>query len=146
MLFLLLMLGVSLQHLCHGFVHTTVLSRFPSSVSSPPEREHVLKSHYGVDPHLSTVIADPSVEAESLTLLAHLTLDFSGFVMSPSRSLLRLFAVLGRVFSMCADYVVDHSIHTEELMIQLFLISVTLWELLFDEEDRLHLHQHKSKK
>jgi hypothetical protein len=62
--------------------------------------------------------------------MAHLALDFSGFVMCPSRSWLRLFAVLGRVFVISADYVVDHSIHTEELMIQLFLMSMALKELL----------------
>jgi hypothetical protein len=73
---------------------------------------------------------DPSLEAESLTVMAHLALDFSGFALSPSRSLLRLFAVLGRIFAISADYVVDHSIHTEELIIQLFLISVAVKELL----------------
>jgi hypothetical protein len=76
-------------------------------------------------------VVDPSVEAESLTVLAHLALDFSG-LMSPSRSLLRLFAVLGRVFAMSADYLYDHNIYTEELFIQMFLISVALKELFFD--------------
>ena len=52
--------------------------------------------------------------------------------MSPSRSLLRLFAVLGRVFAMSADYIQDHRIYTEELLIQLFMISLALKELFFD--------------
>jgi hypothetical protein len=84
-------------------------------------------------PELSSVIANPSVEAESLTVLAHVALDFSGFVMSPSRSLLRLFTVIGRVFAISADYVADQTIHTEELIIQLFLISVAIKELLSEK-------------
>ncbi|KAL3928482.1 MAG: hypothetical protein SGARI_005023 [Bacillariaceae sp.] len=74
---------------------------------------------------------DPSLEAESLTVMAHLALDFSGFVISPSRSLFRLAAVLGRVCAISADYVLDHNIHTEELMIQLFLISVAMKDFFF---------------
>lgn len=79
---------------------------------------------------MSTVV-DPYLEAESLTVMAHLALDFSGFVLSPSRSLFRLAAVLGRIFAISADYVVDHSIHTEELMIQLFLITMALKEFFY---------------
>lgn len=80
---------------------------------------------------MSASAFDPYLEAESLTVMAHLALDFSGFVLSPSRSLFRLAAVLGRVFAISADYVVDHSIHTEELMIQLFLITMALKEFFY---------------
>lgn len=46
---------------------------------------------------------------------------------------MRHFAVLGRVFAITADYLVpDQSIHTEELMIQVFLLSMALRELFSD--------------
>jgi hypothetical protein len=93
-----------------------------------------------VDPTFSLAIVDfdPSLEAESLTIMAHLALYFSGFVLSPSGSLLQLFAVMGRICSITANYLVDYSIHTEELIIQLFLISVTLKELFSEASSTIN--------
>jgi hypothetical protein len=133
-LVILLLFTVSVQHVCHGFLYcpsskattTTVIPAFQRS--SRVRREVVdPQKHFSLDS-----MVDPSLEAESLTIMAHVVMDFSGFVMSPSRSLLRLFAVLGRIFSISADYVADHSIRTDELLIQLFLISVVLKDWLFD--------------
>ena len=63
--------------------------------------------------------------------MAHVTMDFSGLV-NPSKTLLRYSAVLGRIFVISADYIIDHSIHIEELMIQLFLIGIAVKEIIVD--------------
>jgi hypothetical protein len=122
-----MLLFATTTDVCHGFVHrphsTTPL---PNKLPSRPGASSVNLA--AMDPHQF----DPTLEAESLTVMAHLALDFSGFVLSPSRSLLRLFAVLGRICAISADYIADHSIHTEELMIQLFLISVAVKEWVSD--------------
>lgn len=77
-------------------------------------------------------VFDPLIEAELCTTMAHVALDFTSLA-SPSRSVIRLFAVIGRVFAISADYLPDHSIHTEELMIQIFLLSWALRELVSDK-------------
>eukprot|EP00534_Pseudo-nitzschia_fraudulenta_P000403 CAMPEP_0201124030 /NCGR_PEP_ID=MMETSP0850-20130426/10119_1 /ASSEMBLY_ACC=CAM_ASM_000622 /TAXON_ID=183588 /ORGANISM="Pseudo-nitzschia fraudulenta, Strain WWA7" /LENGTH=72 /DNA_ID=CAMNT_0047391209 /DNA_START=364 /DNA_END=582 /DNA_ORIENTATION=+ len=63
--------------------------------------------------------------------MAHVTMDFSGFV-SPSKHLLRYFNVIGRVFVIAADYIIDHSIHPEELAIQLILMTLAIKEIVVD--------------
>jgi len=73
--------------------------------------------------------SSPLVEAEVLTDMAHVALDFSG-LLSPSKSMMRLYSIIGRIFALSADYLPDHAIHTEELMIQFFLICVTMGELI----------------
>lgn len=78
---------------------------------------------------VSATDIDPSVEAELCTTIAHVALDFTG-LMSPSKSIIRLFAVIGRLFAISADYIPDHSIHTEELTIQMFLLALATRELL----------------
>jgi hypothetical protein len=131
---LMLFLG-SIQHDCHGFVHRPTATATTTTAVSPTFQRASMVGHAVVDPHQYHSLGsmfDPSLEAESLSIMAHVTLDFSGFVVTPSRSLLRLFAVLGRIFAISADYVVDHSIHTEELVIQLFLISVVVKDWLVD--------------
>lgn len=71
------------------------------------------------------------IEAEVLTTMAHVTMDFGGF-LNPSKNILRYFTVLGRVFVISADYIIDHSIHTEELMIQLILMVIAIREIIVD--------------
>ena len=80
------------------------------------------------------VPVDTSVGAEVLTDMAHFSLDFAGLV-SPSRSLVRVCAVIGRIFAISADYLPDHSIHTEELLIQLLLISIATKDLIMGKND-----------
>lgn len=83
-------------------------------------------------PFLSSLqIADSSiVQAEVFSDLAHVALDFTG-MLSPSKSYIRLFAmVFGRVFALSADYLPDHAIHPEELMIQVFFLCLAMRELL----------------
>mmetsp|Transcript_108857 Transcript_108857/g.222112 ORF Transcript_108857/g.222112 Transcript_108857/m.222112 type:complete len:150 (+) Transcript_108857:205-654(+) len=77
------------------------------------------------------MIPSADMEAEVLTTMAHVTMDFSGFV-SPSKHLLRYFNVIGRVFVIAADYIIDHSIHPEELAIQLILMTLAIKEIVVD--------------
>jgi hypothetical protein len=69
---------------------------------------------------------DPAVEAEVCSTMAHLALDFTSFLSIPSRSVLRVLSVMGRLFAISADYLPDHNIHPEELMIQVILLSIAL--------------------
>ena len=69
--------------------------------------------------------ADPDVEAEVCSTIAHLALDFTCF-LSPSRSIIRILSVMGRLFAISADYLPDHNIHPEELIIQVVLLSLAL--------------------
>mmetsp|Transcript_59456 Transcript_59456/g.64202 ORF Transcript_59456/g.64202 Transcript_59456/m.64202 type:complete len:150 (+) Transcript_59456:87-536(+) len=104
---------------CLGFVHkTTGLSRYYNTPNS---------SYSGKD--MST-----EVEAEVLTAMAHITMDFTGLA-KPSKHLIRIFVVIGRMLAISADYVADHSIHPEELLIQLFLMSVAIKEMIVSEDD-----------
>jgi hypothetical protein len=79
--------------------------------------------------NVATISSD--LEAEVLTTMAHVTMDFSGLA-SPSKSLLRMFTVIGRIFVISADYILDNSIHPEELVIQLFLMSIAIKEMIVD--------------
>jgi hypothetical protein len=74
-------------------------------------------------------IMNPSVEAEVLTDMSHVMMDFSGF-FTPSRSLLRCFSVVGRILVLSADYLPDHTVHPEELAVQLFLLAYSLSDVL----------------
>jgi hypothetical protein len=65
----------------------------------------------------------PDVEAEFLTDVSHIIMDFSGF-FTLSKSLLKVYSVVGRILVLLADYLPDHTIHSEELLVQLFLLSV----------------------
>jgi hypothetical protein len=75
----------------------------------------------------STQHLDPNVEAEVLTDMSHVTLDFTSlFNSSSSKALLKKTSVIGRVFVILADYIPDHSIHPEELVIQLFMLALSI--------------------
>ena len=82
------------------------------------------------------MIPDPDMEAEMLTTMAHFTMDFAGLVASPSKSLLRSFAIVGRICVVSADYITDHSVHPEELMIQLFFLSIAIKEMVVDNKNK----------
>jgi hypothetical protein len=76
---------------------------------------------------ISTLLP-PDIEAEVLTDMSHV-LDLSG-IFSPSKSRLRLFSIVGRIFTIYADYLPDHTIHPEELAVQLFLLGVSMREIV----------------
>ena len=74
--------------------------------------------------------------AELLQGMAHMALDFSGFV-TPSRHIIRACAVVGRLCCLSADYLPDHSIHPEEFAIQVLLMGIALrdyWKKDSDDE------------
>jgi len=123
----------------HGFLQKRRQSFVRTSPSIPTvgsfgseSREGVPTTTTALSDMVSTGVFDPVIEAELCTTMAHFALDFTSLA-SPSRSLVRLFAVIGRVFAISADYLPDHSIHTEELMIQIFLLSWALRELVSDK-------------
>jgi hypothetical protein len=70
-----------------------------------------------------------SPEVEVLTDMSHMVMDFSGF-FGPSKSLLRLCSVLGRILIIGADYLPDHNVHPEELVIQLVLLAINLSDVV----------------
>ena len=77
----------------------------------------------------SSPLLRPDVEAEVMVDMSHVILDFSTF-FSTSKSLLRFFSVFGRILVIYADYLPDHNILPEELAIQLFLLGVSMNEIV----------------
>jgi hypothetical protein len=79
----------------------------------------------------STQHLDPNVEAEVFTDMSHVTLDFTPSLLdsSSSKALLKKTSVIGRVFVILADYIPDHSIHPEELVIQLIMLGLAIKNL-----------------
>ena len=68
---------------------------------------------------------NPHVEAEVLTDMSHVALDFTGF-FKPSRASYLVFAVLGRLLLIAADYLPDHAVSPEELAVQMFLLGTNV--------------------
>ncbi len=116
---------LSLSIIANGFV-----PRISQPTGLHPAFESMLSQKENAQQILS-MAPDADVEAEFLTTMAHVTMDFGGF-LNPSKNLLRYFTVLGRVFVISADYIIDHSIHTEELMIQLILMVIAIREIIVD--------------
>ena len=122
---------------CLGFVQkptfksTGLLSRKTSTTTSytGKDAKSTLSSTTTTAMNVATISAD--LEAEVLTTMAHVTMDFTGLA-SPSKSLLRMFTVIGRIMVISADYICDNSIHPEELVIQLFLMSVAIKDMIVD--------------
>ena len=75
---------------------------------------------------------DSEAQAEVIADMSHVTMDFSGFLVSigSSTSALKTFnqvcAVAGRMLVLMADWLPDHSITPEQLAIQLFFLVVSL--------------------
>jgi hypothetical protein len=75
-----------------------------------------------------SALLPPDIEAEVLADVSH-ALDLSGF-FSRCKSRLRLFSIVGRIFSIYADYLPDHTILPEELAVQLFFLGVSMREIM----------------
>ena len=89
--------------------------------------------------HMANTMADAASnlsdgESELLDVAAHRALDISG-IFRPSKSTMRLFSIGGRLLGLLADYIPDHTVHVEEVVLQLVLICLTGQELLADEPD-----------
>jgi hypothetical protein len=76
----------------------------------------------------SSALLDPNMEAEVFANMAHLALDFTSTLKS-SKTLLRRTSVIGRVLVILADCAPDHSMHSEELVFQLFMLGVAMKNL-----------------
>ena len=97
-----------------------------------------------------SMMLGPDIEAQVLTTMAHVTMDFPG-MMKPKKTetpiptttttessarvpsqtvVLPFLLVVGRVMVIASDYILDHSIHPEELLIQLFLMSASMKDIL----------------
>lgn len=118
---------LSLSIIANGFVPR--ISQQPAGLR--PTFESTLSQRDNAQGILA-MAPNTDVEAEVLTTMAHVTMDFGGF-LNPSKNLLRYFTVLGRVFVISADYISDHSIHTEELMIQIILMVLAIREIVIDD-------------
>mmetsp|Transcript_10279 Transcript_10279/g.24646 ORF Transcript_10279/g.24646 Transcript_10279/m.24646 type:complete len:163 (-) Transcript_10279:109-597(-) len=81
----------------------------------------------------ATTVVTPEFESQFLGDISHLALDFSG-IFRPSKSTMRLYSIGGRLLGLLADYVPDHTIHVEELLIQLFFILMTGQEMILEDE------------
>jgi hypothetical protein len=75
-----------------------------------------------------STLLDPYVEAEVLTDMSHVALDFTSLLNS-SKAFLKRSSVIGRVLVIFADYIPDHSIHPEELVIQLIMLALAVKNL-----------------
>jgi hypothetical protein len=73
----------------------------------------------------------PDIEAEVLTDIDHVIIDFFAF-FRPSKFLMKSCSVVGRLLLLFADYIPDHSVHPEELIVQLALLGVGVKGLLED--------------
>jgi hypothetical protein len=73
--------------------------------------------------------ADPLLEAEVLTDMAHLALDFAT-LFGPSRLVIRAAAVAGRLAAMGADYLPDQRMLPEELVFQVFMLCIAVTALV----------------
>jgi hypothetical protein len=67
------------------------------------------------------LLVDPMVEAEVLNDFAHLALDVTTLV-GPATLVLRLAAVVGRLFCIASDYIPDHRLLPEEWVFQLAML------------------------
>ena len=64
-----------------------------------------------------------TVEAQLLNDMSHLGIDLAGFFI-PSLLALRFAAIAGRVCTMAADYIPDHTIVPEELVFQISMLTI----------------------
>jgi hypothetical protein len=74
---------------------------------------------------VSTTMLSPDLEAEVLTDMCHVVVDFSGF-FGLSKPSLQLCSVLGQILIIGADYLPDQNVRPEELVIQLVLLAINL--------------------
>lgn len=72
---------------------------------------------------LDSAPINPFFEAQVLTDFSHLSLDLAGFFV-PGLIFLRVAAVAGRLCTMAADYIPDHTIFPEEFAFQIGMLTV----------------------
>lgn len=87
---------------------------------------------------LSTILtANPDAEAEVLTDISHLFLDFTAFFKFEDK-FLNYAQLIGRISFILIDFLPGHAFHMEEMAIQLFFLWINIQRILpyFDETDK----------
>jgi hypothetical protein len=77
----------------------------------------------------SSTVLSPDIEAEVLTDMSYMVMDFSSF-FGPSKPLRQWCSVLGRILIIGSDFLPDQNVHPEELVFQLFLLAINLKDVL----------------
>ena len=112
-----------------------VLSSFPpeaSGIGSSSTLE--IANAFALPAHAAaSVISSPEIESQFLEDMAHVALDFSGF-FRPTKKAGQLYSIGGRLMSLMADYLPDHAIRGEDLLVHLFFMGMTLKEMLVDDD------------
>jgi hypothetical protein len=73
--------------------------------------------------------SDANVEVQLLNDMSHLGIDLAGFFI-PGVLALRIAAIAGRICTMAADYIPDHTIVPEELAFQIAMLTVACLGLI----------------
>lgn len=97
-------------------------SQLFSAPSSSPIMSPILKA-------TKTVASDQQLEAEVLSDVSHVALDFST-LLSPNTAVIRLFTLIGRVLVISSDYIQDHYISPDEWVFQLFMLGYSTHSFL----------------
>ena len=58
----------------------------------------------------------PDIEAQVVTDVNHVISDFTAF-FRPSRSVMKMYSIIRRLLVLMADYIPDHSVNPEELLV-----------------------------
>ena len=116
--------------LFHGAVTKTTLAMLDQTSTTNVFTlvSPLLSMSFVMPPFASVVTAtptfiDPVVEAELLTDMAHVALDFVTF-FGPATVVIRLMAIIGRLFTIGADYVPDHAMNIEEVIFQAVMLGM----------------------
>eukprot|EP00816_Leptocylindrus_hargravesii_P001131 CAMPEP_0196813504 /NCGR_PEP_ID=MMETSP1362-20130617/37191_1 /TAXON_ID=163516 /ORGANISM="Leptocylindrus danicus, Strain CCMP1856" /LENGTH=405 /DNA_ID=CAMNT_0042189777 /DNA_START=341 /DNA_END=1558 /DNA_ORIENTATION=- len=107
---------------------SSILSSAVAISSSLPGTEDEISSSVShliaLTDTVNDAIFDTQIQSEVLSDLAHVALDFFTF-LTPEMALLRGAALLGRIFSIYADYIPDHFIRADEAMFQFVMLAVS---------------------
>ena len=139
MLFSVVLVLLGMLQTSRGFMRIPLLQRSNDYTRQRKRRTTTSQSmlsidQQGMDLEVFNPISTPVVEAEMLSGVSHATLDFPTLVfaataITPSKQTLRLFAVIGRLSLIFADYIPDHSIRPEELGVQLLMVAITMKDM-----------------
>jgi hypothetical protein len=70
------------------------------------------------------ISSDPHLEAEVLSDVSHVALDFTT-LLSPNTAVIRLFTLVGRVLVISSDYIQDQYISPDEWVFQIFMLALS---------------------
>jgi hypothetical protein len=95
-------------------------SHFNFKITSPSQASSI---DYQIFPSQLLVSSNPNVEAEVFADIAHLVLDFATVFASDTIKL-RALIFAGRICSILADYVPDHSMTFDEVVFQTAMLAI----------------------